>query len=338
MNYYGYNVELFSAQLIVAVNPAKPLSIPYNYKALFDAYEVENTIIIDPSRNTYPNDGATTYYDTHGRISVSPKNFLRWGGDGVFAIEYSSDVSLKMGISIYSKGREFHKEYFYSSPREDNLILIRRSDFDLPVDYSSIEKIDLYIYTAEQKSIGKLSLGRLLYFDNENELRYYFSEHGIPISINATLNAYAKGKEIIVNKKCRDINCSSNSYLSYQGRLTLNLIYPQKWSGNELLGIAFSNDGLLALGVGIYSDGQEYFRYYPNMLAGEDNLILLSRLGFNAGEEIHNIEKIVVYFYTVNQSSVVTVKNPYVYLFDNAILLHKYFFPERHSNFQFYVE
>jgi hypothetical protein len=116
-----------------------------------------------------------------------------------------------------------------------------------------------------------------------------------------------------------------DTYLDTQGRLVLTPSSPVPWSVDQLLGFDFESDGQLAIGVTVTSNGREYFRYYPKTRAGARSLILLSPLGFDGGEQISSVERIVIYFYTDQQTVPVRLRPGQLRLFASSVELQAYF-------------
>ena len=115
------------------------------------------------------------------------------------------------------------------------------------------------------------------------------------------------------------------TYLDTQGRLILAPVEPVSWSADELLGFEFEADGELALGVSVVSHGRKFFRHYPRSSAGSHVLMFLSPPGFDGGQDISDIEQVIVYFYTDKQERVIRVQPKRLLLFHDRQQLSEYF-------------
>jgi hypothetical protein len=148
----------------------------------------------------------------------------------------------------------------------------------------------------------------------------------VPFTFDATLDAYRKGDEVVVDPSRRvSLAGSPETYLDTQGRMVLTPAARVPWHANEMLGLEFEADGELALGVTVVSHGREFFRYYPRSSAGSHSLILLNPLGFEHGEDIFDVERVVVYFYTDRQEQIVSLMPKRILLFHDQYELYEYF-------------
>jgi hypothetical protein len=148
----------------------------------------------------------------------------------------------------------------------------------------------------------------------------------VSFTLDAMLDAYERNGHIVVDPSRRVSPASApDTYLDTQGRLILTPTAPTPWHANEILGFEFQADGELALGITVVSQGREFFRYYPRSFPGSHALILLNPLGFDHGEDISNIERLVVYFYTDKQEQIVRVQPKLLLLFHNQQQLYQYF-------------
>lgn len=120
-----------------------------------------------------------------------------------------------------------------------------------------------------------------------------------------------------------------------QGRLILTPLTSVPWSADELLGVEFQSDGVLSIGVEVQSGGQAFFRYYPATGIGPRNLVLLSPVGFPNGAGIASVEKLTLYFYTSNQTGIVTMKPNRLLVFRRPMELYQYF---RSGDIQFVTQ
>jgi hypothetical protein len=93
---------------------------------------------------------------------------------------------------------------------------------------------------------------------------------------------------------------------------------------DDLLGFEFGDDGDLDLGVMVTSHGRQFFRHYQRTSAGHV-LMLLDRLGFADGEDISDIEQLVIIFYFEKQPQVVRMKPHRLLFFHDQQQLDDYY-------------
>lgn len=146
-------------------------------------------------------------------------------------------------------------------------------------------------------------------------------------SHDALFDAYlADDGSVVIDPKRRHSPVDApDSYLDTQGRLVLTVKNPASLSPDGFLGFEFDSDGPLNLGVMINSNGRDFFRYYPATQPGNRTLVLLSPLGFDGGEQIDNIDRVTVFFYTDKQYQTVRLRPKRLTLFRNQVELHAYF-------------
>lgn len=149
----------------------------------------------------------------------------------------------------------------------------------------------------------------------------------VPFTQEAILDAVLQPDGSVLVDPGRRVSATGEpeTYLDTQGRLILTPTASTSWSANDLLGFEFQADGELSVGVTITSQGREYFRYYPKTRPGQRSLVLLSPLGFDEGDQITTVERIVFFFYTDQQASPVTLKANHLSVFRNPAELVEYF-------------
>ena len=150
---------------------------------------------------------------------------------------------------------------------------------------------------------------------------------GIAFALDATLDAYTTATGAITIDPTRRTTADGEaaSYLDTQGRLVFTLPAALPWGAGELLALDFSADGALAIGIGVMSEGVEYFRYYPQTPGGHKVAVLLSPLGFDGGEHIRQIERLTVYVYTDRQPEAVHMEGARLRKLANPMQLFEYF-------------
>lgn len=118
---------------------------------------------------------------------------------------------------------------------------------------------------------------------------------------------------------------SPDTYLDTQGRLVITPSARIPFNADQLVGVEFDADGSLALGVTIVSGGREFFRYYPATRVGKRTLVLLSPLGFDGGEDMTSIDRLILFIYTDKQVGPVTIRPRKLIVFNNQVELYEYF-------------
>lgn len=133
-----------------------------------------------------------------------------------------------------------------------------------------------------------------------------------------------------------------SNYANNQGRIEIELTDALILEAEtDLIGIMVEPDRNLAIGVGFAgttSTGEslDIFRYYPPVEAGLKNLILLSKLGFDRGEELHSLKSATLVVYTAELKNTSALSLFEVRAFSNALELRQYL--EEHEDVHFYAE
>lgn len=112
---------------------------------------------------------------------------------------------------------------------------------------------------------------------------------------------------------------------SKNSRIGIDLDQPIALSPHTQIGIRLSNTRDVSLGVNIYEGEDSYFRYYHPVPAGDDNLVLLSHIGFNDGYKMSRIDEMLLTAYPSDTVDANRITIEEVFVVENALQLRNYF-------------
>ena len=165
----------------------------------------------------------------------------------------------------------------------------------------------------------------------------------LEFSTSASLDVVHVGdREFLVDPSIVTRPDDPTSYVNHQGRFSIDLAGPEALrSETALLGLVVTPGRDLAIGVALAGSdaagqGMEVFRYYPGLRANRNNLILLSKLGFDQGVRLDTLRAVSLVVYTTGLDAPTSLSLRDATMFSNALELKSYL--EQHRDLYFFTE
>lgn len=140
---------------------------------------------------------------------------------------------------------------------------------------------------------------------------------------DASLDGYMIDERNLIVDPAR-ISSDTQEYLNTQARINYKFD-PIALTDGSLFGFELSADKDLAVGVQLSNGSKSIFRYYPKMVANRNNVMMLSKLGFDDNRDFDEITSAIIFIYTHDQKDKAAVRLGNVVLFDDQSALMPYF-------------
>lgn len=207
-----------------------------------------------------------------------------------------------------------------------NFSQTRQFDGKLPLTERVFIDRKMYFNIGEECSVtakaggGDFELYRTKRFET---IRSLTEPEQLEYKEKASLDAYDAGDQKVVIDPMRS-SSETEEYLNTQGRIQYKF-NDHKLTDDAFLGIVLVPDKDLAIGVELTDGKMTIFRYWPRLIGGKKNIILLSKLGFTDGNDMETVSGITLFVYTDRQRDVATVRLGRVLYFANQAALKPYF-------------